>query len=115
MVTGLLVILACQLAGEILVRATGWPLPGPVAGLLILLVILILRGSVPRGIARATRPLHRWMPLFFVPAGAGLGVYATQLESAALGLAVAVVISTLVAGLVTAALFTALADTEDAE
>ena len=40
---GLLVLLACQLAGECVVRLLGVPLPGPVAGMVILLVVLTLR------------------------------------------------------------------------
>ena len=36
MITALAILLACQLAGEITVRALGLPLPGPVLGMLLL-------------------------------------------------------------------------------
>ena len=40
---GLLVILVCQLIGDLIVRATGLPVPGPVVGMLLFLVWLLVR------------------------------------------------------------------------
>ena len=39
--------MVCQLAGEIVVRALGLPWPGPVLGLVLLFVILLIRDHVP--------------------------------------------------------------------
>jgi len=47
MIAGLCVILICQLAGEAIVRALGVPVPGPVLGLLFMLLLLLLRDRFP--------------------------------------------------------------------
>ncbi|WP_035679947.1 CidA/LrgA family protein, partial [Bradyrhizobium liaoningense] len=43
MLASLGLILLCQLIGEAVVRGLGLPLPGPVLGLLLLLVLLLAR------------------------------------------------------------------------
>ncbi len=43
MIASLSLILLCQLAGEIFVRGLALPMPGPVIGMLILLLLLLLR------------------------------------------------------------------------
>ena len=43
MIGGLLVLLVCQLVGEVVVRLTGLPLPGPVVGMLVFLAVLRVR------------------------------------------------------------------------
>ncbi len=45
MITGLTWLLACQLAGELVVRLLDVPVPGPVVGMLILFVLLRVRDS----------------------------------------------------------------------
>lgn len=73
MLIGLLALLLCQLAGEALVRVTGAPLPGPVAGMLLLLAVLALRRpdeSAP--VLRAADGLLTHLQLLFVPVGVGI-------------------------------------------
>ena len=43
MLGGLVVILICQLVGVFVVSATGLPVPGPVVGMVLFLVILLVR------------------------------------------------------------------------
>jgi LrgA family len=43
MIASLSLILLCQLAGEVIVRGLGLPMPGPVLGLLFLLLLLLGR------------------------------------------------------------------------
>jgi hypothetical protein len=43
MIASLSLILLCQLAGEVLVRGLGLPMPGPVIGLMLMLVLLLAR------------------------------------------------------------------------
>ena len=43
MIASFSLILLCQLAGEAFVRGLGLPMPGPVIGLMILLVLLLAR------------------------------------------------------------------------
>ncbi len=72
MIEALALLLGCQLAGEILVRLAGAPLPGPVVGLLLLLVVLLMRGTVPTAVQATARGLLRHLSLLFVPAGVGI-------------------------------------------
>ena len=43
MIASLSLILLCQLTGEVMVRGLGLPMPGPVVGLIILLLLLLAR------------------------------------------------------------------------
>jgi len=62
------VVLACWLAGEALVRAVALPLPGPIAGLAILLLLLGRRRLSAVSLRRGANWLIADMLLFFVPA-----------------------------------------------
>jgi holin-like protein len=47
MIASLSLILLCQLIGEVFVRGLGLPMPGPVIGLLVLLLLLLARDRFP--------------------------------------------------------------------
>ena len=81
MIASLSLILLCQLAGEVFVRGIGLPVPGPVIGLLLLLVLLLARdrfkilarGPLQQdGVENASRGLLAHLSLLFVPAGVGV-------------------------------------------
>lgn len=81
MIASLSLILLCQLAGEAFVRGLGLPMPGPVIGLVLLLVLLLLRDRAnllargPLGdgsIENVSRGMLANLSLLFVPAGVGL-------------------------------------------
>jgi putative effector of murein hydrolase LrgA (UPF0299 family) len=81
MIASLSLILLCQLAGEIIVRGLVLPMPGPVLGLLFLLLLLLARDRfsiLARGPLRddavetASRGLLANLSLLFVPAGVGV-------------------------------------------
>jgi holin-like protein len=81
MIASLSLILLCQLAGEIFVRAVALPMPGPVVGLLLLLVLLLLRDRFVMlargplrggGVESGARSLVAHLSLLFVPAGVGV-------------------------------------------
>jgi putative effector of murein hydrolase LrgA (UPF0299 family) len=85
---GLLVLLLCQLFGEIVVRLTGLPLPGPVLGMLAFLVVLRVRRPAERStLVRAPAAFLALLQLLFVPAGVGVVVYLSALRDNALPLA----------------------------
>jgi holin-like protein len=83
MILGLIAILLCQLVGEVVVRTLDLPLPGPVLGMLLLLIVLRVRRVSPdRGpIATAAAPLLRHLQLLFVPAGVGVIVLLSELRA----------------------------------
>ena len=90
----LTVILLCQLAGEIITKAAGLPVPGPVIGMVILFCGLILRGNMPPELETVTGFLHRCLPLLFVPAGVGVITSLDLLARSWVPLAGAIVIGT---------------------
>ena len=90
----LTVILLCQLAGEIIAKAAGLPVPGPVIGMVILFCGLLLRGNMPPELETVTGFLHRYLPLLFVPAGVGVITSLDLLARSWVPLAGAIVIGT---------------------
>lgn len=95
MVQGFLILLVCQLAGEWLMVWFGWPIPGPVAGMLLLLAGLLVYGRVPDGLRLPAEGLVRHLSLLFVPAGVGLMLFAETLAQHWLTLLASLVLSTL--------------------
>lgn len=95
-------IFACQLAGELLVAGLGLPIPGPVAGMLILLAGLIVHGSVPQELGSVGDFLLGNFSLLFVPAGVGIMLHAGLLGTQWLPITTALVTSTLLTIAVTA-------------
>jgi putative effector of murein hydrolase LrgA (UPF0299 family) len=81
MIASLSLILLCQLAGEVIVRGLGLPMPGPVLGLMFLLLLLLARDRLKilargplaaGGVENASRGLLAHLSLLFVPAGVGV-------------------------------------------
>lgn len=96
------IIFACQLAGELMVATLRIPIPGPVAGMLLLFSGLIMRGSIPDDLGKVGDFFLSNFSLLFVPAGVGVMLHAGLLGREWLPLAVALVISTLMTIAVTA-------------
>jgi holin-like protein len=103
MIPALATLLVYQLIGEALVRALAAPVPGPVVGLALLLLTLVLRPSVLVGIKPTAQTLLQHLSLLFVPAGVGVMVHLQRIGDEALAIGVALFISTWV-GLAVAAL-----------
>jgi holin-like protein len=81
MIASLSLILLCQLVGEVVMREIGAPVPGPVIGLMLLLLLLLARDRFPLlargplqggGVENASRGLLANLSLLFVPAGVGV-------------------------------------------
>ena len=71
----LTLILALQLAGEVLRIALSLPVPGPVIGMGLLFFGLLLRRQAPPGLEQTAFALLENFGLLFVPAGVGVMVY----------------------------------------
>jgi holin-like protein len=104
---GLALLLALQTAGELIVRATAAPLPGPVLGLLMLLPLLAWR-PVSRRVEAVAAVLLQHLSLLFVPVGVGVIVHLGALASIGGRLLVVLVVSTWVGMAVTALVLRAL-------
>ncbi len=103
MIPALATLLVFQLMGEALVRTLGAPVPGPVLGMALLLLALVLRPATLQAIRPTTQTLLQHLSLLFVPAGVGVMLHLQRLGDEALAIGVALVVSTLV-GLASAAL-----------
>lgn len=114
MIAGLIVILLCQLIGEAVARGLAIPVPGPVIGMALLFVILIVRDRLKDRLPsdmqgdeleKTGQGLLAHLSLLFIPAGVGvvqnLGVFSQY----GLALGAAIIVSSALALVVTAFTF----------
>lgn len=104
-------IFCCQLAGELIVVASGLPLPGPVIGMMILFGFLAFVGSIPRDLAATGDALLANLSLMFVPAGVGVMLHGALLGRDWLPISIALIVSTSLAVVVTGVLMAKLSPT----
>jgi holin-like protein len=114
MIASLSLILLCQLAGEVIVRGLVLPIPGPVIGLLLLLLLLLARDRFAPlargplqgdGVENASRGLLANLSLLFVPAGVGVVQKLDLIAEHGIAIAAVLAISVVVTLLVTVATF----------
>ena len=103
MIEALAILLVYQLIGELLTFAFGLPIPGPVIGLALLLATLAVRPSMLPRIKQTAATLLSHLSLLFVPAGVGVMVHFSRLADEGVAIVTAVVCSTLIAIIATAA------------
>jgi holin-like protein len=108
MIAALTLLLVFQLVGEIIARASGLPVPGPVIGMALLFLVLMLRGGPGENLRQTASTLLQHLSLLFIPAGAGIMLYRDLIAAEWLPLAAALVGSTLLAIVVTALVLDAL-------
>lgn len=103
MLTGLIALLLCQVVGEVAVRVLDVPVPGPIVGMVLMFVLLVVRRPPSgAGLVRGPQTLLRYLPLLYVPAGVGVIAHLTRLREDALPIAGGLVLSWLAGLLVTA-------------
>ena len=101
MLAALTTLLVFQLIGEVLARALGLPVPGPVIGMLLLFAALSLRGGPGHALRDTGQTLLQHLSLLFVPAGTGIMVHLHRVANEWLPLAASLLVSTLAALAVT--------------
>ena len=104
---GLAWLLALQSLGELLSRGLSLPFPGPVIGMLLLLVVLRLP-RVREPVAACANFLLSHLSLLFVPVGVGVMTHLGLLSQYGAQLAVALLLSTRIGLAVTALVLRAL-------
>ncbi len=102
MLGSLALLLIFQLLGEILTKALSLPIPGPVLGMLLLLLTLIIRGHLSTNLQNTAQTLLSHLSLFFVPAGVGVILHISLLQTEWLSISFILIFSTLITMLVTA-------------
>jgi holin-like protein len=91
-------LLSCQLAGEVLARSLGLPIPGPVIGMVLLLLVLLgRRRPAPAKLAETADGLLNNLGLLFVPAGVGVVLHLPLLARDWAPLSLAILAGTLLA------------------
>ena len=113
-VQAMALLLACQLVGEVLVTvmrqvAPGVAFPGPVVGMGLLFVILILRRGAGRSLEATGGALLRNLSLLFVPAAVGIVQQGEVIATFGLPLIAALLASTVLTLVVTVYAFLAVA------
>ncbi|GAA5787003.1 murein hydrolase transporter LrgA [Chitiniphilus shinanonensis] len=94
MLYGLTVICAFLLAGELLSRLAGVPVPGAVLGMLLFTGWTMWRKDIEPRVARVGAGLLRYLPLLFVPAGVGLIELGPRLAQEGVAMIAVLVLST---------------------
>jgi holin-like protein len=114
MIRALALLLSCQLAGEILTRALGLAVPGPVIGLALLAVLAIVHARIvgaeisaieKTDLGVTASALLGSLGLLFVPAGVGIVQQLPLISAYALPIFVALLVSTVLTLIVTVHVF----------
>ena len=101
MLSAIALILAFQVIGEVISRWSGIPVPGPVIGMILMLLAFFVKDDLI-GRIRPTGVLLSNLSLLFVPAGVGVMRYTDLFLREGLAIGIVLVLSTLIAMLVTA-------------
>ena len=105
MIQALAGLLLFQLAGELISRLAAIPVPGPVIGMVLLVVYLSLRGKVSTEMHAVSSTILQHLSLLFVPAGVALMLHVARIEAEWPAIAAALVISSVLTLAVTAGVF----------
>ncbi|MDM8545889.1 CidA/LrgA family protein [Candidatus Venteria ishoeyi] len=101
-INGITILLLYQLIGEISVLLLKIPVPGPVVGMLLLFLSLLLRHKLAESLATSSNALLTHLPLLFVPAGVGVMVHFQRLQNEWLPITLALIFSTVITLIITA-------------
>ena len=91
-----------QLLGEVVVRGLSLPLPGPLAGMLLLFFALVLHKKIPPALDQTAGLLIQHLMLLFIPAVAGVMLYFNRLQEEWIPFVVTGIFATLATILATA-------------
>lgn len=95
-VNGITLLLIYQLVGEFTVLYLKLPVPGPVMGMILLFVTLLIRRGTPDSLSTASGHLLSHLSLLFVPAGVGMMVHFERIGNEWLPISVAILLSAVI-------------------
>lgn len=104
-INGITLLLIYQLVGEVLALSLGLPVPGPVLGMILLFLSLMLRGRSTSALEQSSSSLLNHLSLLFVPAGVGMMVHLNLIAAQWLPILLTLVLSTLITLAATAGIF----------
>ena len=99
---GLTLLLIYQLIGEVIIRGFKLPIPGPVLGMTLLFLSLVLYRRIPEALDTASTALLSHLSLLFIPAGVGLMLYFDAIAKEWLPIVITLIFSTLISMVVIA-------------
>lgn len=99
---GITLLLMYELVGEVSAAVLQLPIPGPVIGMLLLFVTLLVRGRSHPSLDCAGNALLSHLSLLFVPAGVGIMVHFERIGREWLPISLTLVLTTLLTMAVTA-------------
>ncbi|SFR44673.1 holin-like protein [Marinobacter gudaonensis] len=99
---GITLLLVYQLVGEVTVRLVGLPIPGPVLGMVMLFITLMICGQAPASVDQASSALLSHLSLLFVPAGVGMMAHFGRIADEWLPITLALLLSTVITMVATA-------------
>jgi putative effector of murein hydrolase LrgA (UPF0299 family) len=91
MIFGLVQILLFQSLGELVSKFLLPTLPGPVIGLVLLVMWLVIRKGINSELAMVADTFSQYLGLLFVPAAVGVVLFLPQLKANALAIITALV------------------------
>jgi holin-like protein len=97
-------LMTFQLIGEAVVSLLGIAFPGPLCGMLLLLGYLCLRGGPSEELSIVGSKLVDNLGLLFVPAGTAIVTYGALFATDGLAIVAALIVSTLVAVVISGAI-----------
>jgi holin-like protein len=97
MAQSFLTLLICQSLGELVHQLAGVPLSGPILGMVLLLALMLARGGPSTDLRASATSLLGYLSLLFVPAAVGIMPYLPVLRAQWLPVAVALLVSTVLA------------------
>ncbi|EMP56368.1 LrgA protein [Marinobacter santoriniensis NKSG1] len=99
---GITLLLIYQLVGEVTVRLLGIPIPGPVLGMVMLFITLMIRGAAPDSVEQASGALLSHLSLLFVPAGVGMMAHFHRIAEEWVPITLSLLLSTVITMVATA-------------
>ncbi len=93
MVKGLIWLLVFQFVGVLVADLMGWIVPGPVIGMALLFVLLLMI-KTPPALSQVSEPIIKHIALLFLPPSAGLFFLPDSIYQQWLALAAAMVVGT---------------------
>ncbi|WP_135075938.1 CidA/LrgA family protein [Terasakiella sp. SH-1] len=84
-----------QLVGEAIVYLSGLPIPGPVIGMALLLVGLLIKKGLPENLDKTANTLLSYLALLFVPAGVGVTLHFNLITKEWLPITASIIFATL--------------------
>ena len=109
MINSLAIFLLFQLAGEVFSQLFKLPVPGPVVGMALLYLLLLLPSDLSERLRETAQRILQHLSLLFVPAGVGVMLHVSRVTDEWLAILAALIVSTVLTVAATALTISGLA------